>query len=133
VPATAPTVAGTAPTVPVATGVTAPVTAPTVPVTAPTVPVTVPVTPCTAWPAVVVVVLTTGVAAAWLTWVTGPLVPTVTDAIVGVVAGEMDAGLIPVVSLGPEVIGRLGIAERVVISEPAPSLPGPCSWLPVEP
>jgi hypothetical protein len=103
-----------------------------VPVTAPTVPVTVPVTPCTAWPAVVVVVLTTGVAA-WLTWVTGLLVPTVTDTVVGVVAGEMDAGLIPVVSLGPEVIGRVGIAERVVSSELAPSLPGPCSWLPVEP
>jgi hypothetical protein len=78
------------------------------------------------------VVLTTGVAA-WLTWVTGLLVPTVTDTVVGVVAGEMDAGLIPVVSLGPEVIGRVGIAERVVSSELAPSLPGPCSWLPVEP
>ena len=134
VPVTAPTVEVTAPTVPVAAP-TVPATAPTVPVTAPTVPVTVPmtpVTPCTTWPTVASVVLTTGVAV-WLTWATGPLVPTATDTIVGVVAGEQDAGLCPETSLGPKVIGRVGVVESAMGYAPAPSLPGPCSWLPVEP
>jgi hypothetical protein len=134
----APTVLVTAPTVPVTALPTVPVTvpavlvtAPTVPVTAlPTVPVTVPaapVTPCTASPTVVTVVPTVP-SAVWLTWVTGPLVPTVTDTVVGVVVDEPGTGFGPVGGVGPEVIGRLDGVERVVDGDPAP-LPLPPAGL----
>jgi hypothetical protein len=138
VPVAAPTVLVTAPTVPVTALPTVPVTvpavlvtAPTVPVTAlPTVPVTVPtapVTPCTASPTVVTVVPTVP-SAVWLTWVTGPLVPTVTDTVVGVVVDEPGTGFGPVGGVGPEVIGRLDGVERVVDGDPAP-LPLPPAGL----
>ena len=138
VPVAAPTVLVTAPTVPVTAVPTVPVTvpavlvtAPTVPVTAlPTVPVTVPtapVTPCAASPTVVTVVPTVP-SAVWLTWVTGPLVPTVTDTVVGVVVDEPGTGFGPVGGVGPEVIGRLDGVERVVDGDPAP-LPLPPAGL----
>lgn len=109
--------------------------APTVLVTAPTVPVaapTAPVTPCTASPTAVTVVPTMP-SAVWLTWVTGPLVPTVTDTVVGVVVNEPGTGFCPVGGVGPEVIGRVDGVERVVDGDPAPlplPPPGLRPWLP---